>query len=146
MNKRRNRGRTHSKNKKETYIYLISIALIILFLFLLTFLSLLNIGNSKILHNIYINGISVSSLSPNDAKEKLSSELNEELSKTIKLSFEDYSVDFLPAEIDFFYDTSSALEKSYSIGRTGNIFTNNLKILASLFKKTNLSVEYSYNE
>ena len=146
MNKRRNRGRTHSKNKKETYIYLISIALIILFLFLLTFLSLLNIGNSKILHNIYINGISVSSLSPNDAKEKLSSELNEELSKTIKLSFEDYSVDFLPAEIDFFYDTSSALEKSQSIGRTGNIFTNNLKILASLFKKTNLSVEYSYNE
>ena len=53
MNKRRTRGRKHPP--KEKYIYIIPIALIILFLFLLTFLSLLNIGNSKILHNIYIN-------------------------------------------------------------------------------------------
>lgn len=144
MNKRRNRGRKHPP--KEKYIYIISIALIILFLFLLTFLSLLNIGNSKILHNIYINNISVSSLSQTDAKEKLNSELNTKLSKTIKLTFEDYSIDFLPAEIDFSYDTSSTIEKAYSIGRTGNIFTNNLKILISLFKKTNLDVIYSYNE
>ena len=144
MNKRRTRGRKHPP--KEKYIYIIPIALIILFLFLLTFLSLLNIGNSKILHNIYINNISVSSLSQTDAKEKLNSELNTKLSKTIKLTFEDYSIDFLPAEIDFSYDTSSTIEKAYSIGRTGNIFTNNLKILISLFKKTNLDVIYSYNE
>ena len=144
MNKRRTRGRKHPP--KEKYIYIIPIALIILFLFLLTFLSLLNIGNSKILHNIYINNISVSSLSQTDAKEKLNSELNTKLSKTIKLTFEDYSIDFLPAEIDFSYDTSSTIEKAYSIVRTGNIFTNNLKILISLFKKTNLDVIYSYNE
>ena len=87
MNNRRNRGRTHPKTKKETYIYIIPIALIILFLFLLTFFSLLNIGNTKILHNIYINGISVSSLSQNDAKEKLNSELDTILSQPITLSF-----------------------------------------------------------
>ena len=142
MNKRRNRGRNH---KKINYNYLKFVLILFALLFLLTFLSLLNIGNSKILHNIYINDISVSGLSPNDAKEKLNSELNAKLSKIIQLTFEDYSVDFLPAEIDFSYDTSSALEKAYSIGRTGNIFTNNLKILASLFKKTNLNAEYSYN-
>ena len=146
MNNRRNRGRTHPKTKKETYIYIIPIALIILFLFLLTFFSLLNIGNTKILHNIYINGISVSSLSQNDAKEKLNSELDTILSQPITLSFEDFSVDFLPAEIDFSYDTSSALEQAYSIGRTGNIFSNNLNILSSLFKRTNLTSKYSYNE
>ena len=85
MNKRRNRGRIHIKAKKENYIYIISIAIIVLFLFLLTFLSLLNMGNSKILHNIYINNISISSLSPNDAKEKLNSELNKKLTKPIKI-------------------------------------------------------------
>ena len=143
MNKRRNRGRNH---KKINYNYLKFVLILFALLFLLTFLSLLNIGNSKILHNIYINDISVSGLSPNDAKEKLNSELNAKLSKIIQLTFEDYSVDFLPAEIDFSYDTSSALEKAYSIGRTGNIFTNNSKILTSLFKKTNLNAEYSYNE
>lgn len=146
MNKRRNRGRNHEKIKKINFIYIIPILILLLFLFLLTFLSLLNMGNSKILHNIYINGISVSSLSQNDAKEKLNSKLDDELTKTIKLTFEDYSVDFLPAEIDFSYDTSSALEEAYSIGRTGNIFTNNFRILVSLFKKTNLEAKYSYNE
>ena len=146
MSKRRSRGRNHEKIKKVNFIYVISILIVLLILFFLTFLSLLNMGNSKILHNIYINNISVSSLSTNEAKEKLNSELNKELTKTIKLTFEDYSIDFLPAEIDFSYDTSSALEKAYSIGRIGNIFTNNLKILTSLFKKTNLSSEYSYNE
>ena len=54
------------------------------------------------------------------------------LSQPITLSFEDFSVDFLPAEIDFSYDTSSALEQAYSIGRTGNIFSNNLNILGGL--------------
>ena len=144
MNKRRNRGRSHSKIRKKVNIYLIPLTLLILFL--LTFLSLLNMGNSKILRNIYINNIPVSYLSQIDAKEKLNSELNTELSKPIKLIFKDYSVEFLPAEIDFSYDTSSVLEKAYGIGRTGNIFTNNLKILVSLFKKTNLKSEYSYDE
>lgn len=144
MNKRRNRSRNHPKTHKKSDIYIIPVILIILFL--LTFLSLLNIGNSKILHNIYINNISVSSLSTNDAKEKLNSELDTKLSTPIKLIFEDYSVEFLPAEIDFSYDTSTALEKAYSIGRAGNIFTNNLKILTSLFQKTNLNADFSYNE
>lgn len=146
MNKRRNRGRSHSKIRKKTNIYLIPLTLLILFLFLLTFLSLLNMGNSKILRNIYINNIPVSYLSQIDAKEKLNSEFDAELSKPIKLIFKDYSVEFLPAEIDFSYDTSSVIEKAYGIGRTGNIFTNNLKILVSLFKKTNLKSEYSYDE
>ena len=144
MNKRRNRGRSHSKIRKKVNIYLIPLTLLILFL--LTFLSLLNMGNSKILRNIYINNIPVSYLSQIDAKEKLNSELNTELSKPIKLIFKDYSVEFLPAEIDFSYDTSSVLEKAYGIVRTVNIFTNNLKILVSLFKKTNLKSEYSYDE
>ncbi len=146
MNKRRIRGRNHKKTEKINPKYYLLLLILLILFFLLIFLSLLNIGNSKILHNIYINNILVSSLSTNDANEKLNSELNTNLNTTIKLSFEDYSIDFLPAEIDFSYDISSALEKAYSIGRTGNIFSNNLQILISFFKKTNISSEYSYNE
>ena len=91
MSKRRSRGRNHEKIKKVNFIYIISILIVLLILFFLTFLSLLNMGNSKILHNIYINGISVSSLSQNDAKEKLNSELDTILSQPITLSFEDFS-------------------------------------------------------
>lgn len=145
MNKRRSRIRNHKKTEKINFIYLIPLIVIIILLFLLTFLSLLNIGNTRILHNVFINGISVSSLSSIEAKEKLNNSLNDTLTKPIKLTFEDYSINFLPAEIDFCYDTSNALEVAYGIGRTGNIFTNNIKILTSLFMETNLQLDYSYN-
>ena len=107
MSKRRSRGRNHEKIKKVNFIYIISILIVLLILFFLTFLSLLNMGNSKILHNIYINGISVSSLSQNDAKEKLNSELDTILSQPITLSFEDFSV------VDF--SLSSSLFEFFSL-------------------------------
>ena len=68
MSKRRNRLR----NRKKTIISFVPVfiaTLIIGFLFLLTFLSLINMGNNKIIHNVYINGISVSSLSTSEAKK-----------------------------------------------------------------------------
>ena len=69
MSKRRSRGRNHEKIKKVNFIYIISILIVLLILFFLTFLSLLNMGNSKILHNIYINGISVPPVITNVSSE-----------------------------------------------------------------------------
>ena len=122
MSKRRSRGRNHEKIKKVNFIYIISILIVLLILFFLTFLSLLNMGNSKILHNIYINGISVSSLSQNDAKEKLNSELDTILSQPITLSFEDFSVDIEPNHI------------TGIIGRNGQGKTTLMNLIAGKFE------------
>ena len=116
------RKRNNKRNKVISFVPVIIAAIIIAFLFLLTFLSLMNIGNRKIINNVYINGISVSSLSTNEAKEKLEKEFENNLSQEISINFENYTTTFLPAEINFSYDIPSSLEKAYSIGRTGNIF------------------------
>ena len=42
-------------------------------------------------------------------------------------------------------DAQPFLEEAYSLGRTGNILTNNFRILLSLFKKTNIEAPITYN-
>ena len=146
MDKRRSRSRNNrKKEKKINWILVSKIAVLFGIIFLATFFSILNIGSTNIINNIYINNISVSSLSTEEAKNKLTSTFKEQLNNEIKIKFEDYETSILPAEIDFSYDLSSALEKAYSLGRTGNIFTNNLRILISLFKKTNIEAPILYN-
>ena len=96
--------------------------------------------------NVFINGISVSGLSTSEAKEKLNQEFEKTLSQEISITFGDYSTSFLPAEINFSYDIPKSLENAYSLGRTGNIITNNFKILISSFKKNVITAEINYDE
>ena len=146
MDKRRSRSRKNrKKEKKFNWTLVAQISAIFCIIFLATFFSILNMGNSRIINNIYINGISVSSLSTEEARNKLEPLLEEQLSKEISIKFGDYETSLLPAEIDFNYDLAPALEEAYGIGRTGNILTNNFRILISLFKKTNIEAPITYN-
>lgn len=146
MDKRRSRGRNNrKKEKKFNWTIVIKITLLLCIIFIATFFSLLNIGSSNIINNVYINGISVSSLSTEEARNKLEPILKEKLEKEISIKFEDYETSILPAEINFSYDLAPALEKAYGLGRTGNILTNNFRILISLFKKTNIEAPINYN-
>ncbi|MCI8273062.1 MAG: hypothetical protein HFJ55_03140 [Clostridia bacterium] len=146
MDKRRTRSRSNRRREKRfNWTILAKITLIIGFVFLATFFSLLNMGNSNIINNVYINGIPVSTLSTEDAKNKLEKVTKEKLEKEISIKFDGYEASILPAEIDFSYDLSSAIEEAYGLGRTGNIVTNNLKILSSFFKKTDIKAPIIYN-
>lgn len=145
MDKRRSRSRNRKKEKKFNWVIVSEIAILLCVIFLATFFSILNMGSTNIINNIYINGVSVSALSTEEARAKLEPILEERLSKEISIKFEDYETSILPAEINFSYDLSSALEEAYALGRTGNIITNNLRILSSLFKKTNIEAPINYN-
>ena len=147
MDKRRSRSRNkRKKEKKFNWTIVVKISLVFGLLFLATFFSILNMGSTNIINNVYINGISVSSLSTEEARNKLEPLLKEKLDKEISIKFEDYETTILPAEIDYSYNISSALEKAYGLGRTGNIITNNIKILMSLFKKTDIQAPINYSE
>ena len=147
MDKRRfrNRNNKRKKEKKFNWSLVVKISILLCIIFLATFFSILNMGNSNIINNVYINGISVASLSTEEARNKLEPIFAEQLEKEIPIKFEDYESSILPAEIDFSYDLSTALEEAYSIGRTGNILTNNFRILISLFKKTEIKAPITYN-
>ena len=146
MDKRRSRSRSNRKKEKRfNWTLVVKITILICIAFLATFFSLLNIGSTNIINNVYINSISVSSLSNEEARNKISPLLKEKLEKEILIKFEDYETSILPAEINFSYDISSALEEAYSLGRTGNIITNNFRILISLFKRTNINAPIKYD-
>lgn len=146
MDKRRSRIRNNRKRiKKFNWSTIIKLTLLMCLIFIATFFSILNMGSSSIINNVYINGISVSALSTEDARNKIEPILNEKLTKEISIKYKDYETSILPAEINFSYDLSSALEEAYSLGRTGNIITNNFRILVSLFKKTNIDAKINYN-
>lgn len=146
MDKRHSRSRKNRKREKRfNWSIVIKAALVICIVALATFFSLLNMGSSNIINNVYINGVPVSALSTEEARNKLEPILQEKLEKEISVKFEDYETTILPAEINYSYDLSSALEKAYGLGRTGNILTNNFRILMSLFKKTDIKAQIVYD-
>lgn len=146
MDKRRSRIRNNRKREKRfNWSIIFKVSILLCIVFLATFFSILNIGSTNIINNVYINGVSVSSLSTEEARNKLEPVLQENLEKEISIKFEDYETSILPAEINFSYDIASALDEAYGLGRTGNILTNNFRILISLFKKTNIDAPISYN-
>ena len=103
MNKRRSRSRNVKKQYKLNFVPIIIFSIFLLLIFSAIMFSLLNIGSSNIVNNTYINGISVSSLTTQEAKDKLQVVFEEQLSKEIIVKFEDYKTTILPAEIDFSY-------------------------------------------
>lgn len=123
MDKRRSRSRKNRvKEKKFNWTIVIEITVILCIIFLATFFSILNIGSKDIINNVYINGISVSSLSTDEARSKMEPILNEKLKQEFSIKFEDYETSILPNEINFSYNLSSALEEAYGIGRTRKYF------------------------
>lgn len=148
MDKRRLRSRNNRKKikiKKFNWNIILKFAIILCVIFISTFFSILNMGSSKIINNVYINGISVSSLSTEEARTKLEKAFNEKLEKEIEIKNDGYETSIQPAEIDFSYDIATALENAYGVGRTGNILTNNFRILCSLFTKNNIEAPIQYN-
>ena len=146
MDKRRSRTRNNRKKEKQfDWNILLTGSILICIVLLSTFFAILNIGSSSIINNVYINDISVSALSTEDAKQKLNSVIEEDLKHELSISFEDYETTLLPAEINFSYNTSIALEQAYAIGRTGNILTNNFKLFIALFRRTNIEAPISYD-
>lgn len=130
-------------SKKAIIIPIITIILILTICSIM--FVIINMGNNKILNNVYIKGIDVSKLTKEEAKEKIEKELVSKLENTVLAEYGEYSIEILPEEIGFEYDVKTVVEEAYLYGRTGNIFSNNITILKSNFNDANLDIEYSYN-
>lgn len=141
------------KNSKKIHILLI---LFFIFIFLFVFsviFSILNMYNNNILYGVSINGIDMSDLSKEEAKELLTQITEKKTSSSISVncvSEESTNIEYtsiinlLPLNIE--YDISEAIERAYNIGRDGNIFQNNYNILKTLITKQNIDINFSLNE
>lgn len=129
--------------KRKAIIISVSIvSLLIIVLFSIVFI---NLQSNKIFGNVYIDGIKVGNLSKEDAIEKINKEKELISSYKINITCENISIQISGSEIDGTSKVEDAVEKAYSIGRYGNIITNNTNMIKSIFSQTDISSEYVYN-
>ena len=103
--------------------------ILLLIVFFSTIFALVNVNNEKILNNICIMSIDVGNLTQEEAKNKLEKLLNEKINKKIILKKDNFETFIYGNQFELEFDINSAIKKAFSIGRSGNIITNNYTIL-----------------
>ena len=135
--------------KRKKIIVRVGIAVAV-FLVLLTAFSivfaLMNINNSNVMQGVFINNIDMSGMSQDEVKTKLETLANEKLSKEMNVTYKDYNSTINASIIELNYDINSAVEEACSIGRSGNLITNNYAILKAMLFKDNIDINISLNE
>ena len=126
------------------------ILIIVVILFIVAFFSvifsLINMGNDKIYSNIKIEGISVSGKEQEELNTELNKIYNEKKINGIKLKHGDYETTISYDQLGISAKIGDAVTKAYSIGRDGNIISNNYNILLSFFIPRNIDIEMTIDE
>lgn len=136
------------KSRKKLLVkvgIVVAILLVLLIIFSIVF-ALMNINNSSIMKGVFINDIDMSGMSQEDAKSKIEALANEKLAKEMTVTYKDYSSTINATILELNYDINSAVEEAYSIGRSGNLITNNYAILKTMLFKDNVNINISLNE
>lgn len=135
----------HSHKKLVVFIVIFAILALFILAFSTVF-ALININNDKIINGIQIQGIDVSNLTSNEAKEKVSTIMNNFLDHEITIKHDDFTAVLIPKQFGVSFDVDKAITDAYSIGRSGNIFENNFEILNSLLKNNSILIDVNYDE
>lgn len=135
------------KNKKRNILLIIIISAIIFIgiIFSIIF-ALININNNNIISGVRIQGIDVSGLSKEDAKAKIDLICEEKKQNDILLQYKDYDATITPELLEVNYNVEKAIDEAISIGKNGNIITNNYNILFALIGKKDIDLNMTINE
>ena len=105
-----------------------------------------NIYNEKIIKGVYIQGMDVSNLTEEEAKNKLQQKAEEIYKKDITLEYKEYNETITPEQIEAEFNFDEAVKEAYSIGKTNNIIIDNFTILKANILKTNIDIQIKYNK
>jgi len=105
-----------------------------------------NSQKDTITEGIYISGIDVSGLTLKQAKEKVENYYKDILLTDIILVYKDYETYIKPEEIELNYDIESSINYAYSIGKSGNIFTDNYHVFDALINGIEIMPVYTLNK
>ena len=124
------------------------LTLIFAILLLITFLTftLVNTQSEKIIKGVYIIDVDVSNLTKEEAKQKVINHINSSILDEINLKHNDFEASISTTELSLYFNIDEAIELAYQIGKSGNIFENNLIILKNLLSKTIITPGLSTDE
>ena len=134
------------RNKNKKIIKLIIIVFAIIIAIFSVIFAITNINNANITKGVKIEGIDVSGLTREQAKEKLESIYSEKKEKDITLKYEDFETTIAPETLETNYNIEKATNEAILVGKSGNIITNNYGIFFALIGKKNIKVETTINE
>ena len=138
---KKNKEKIKKESNKKIIIPIISIGIIILLIIIVsTIFAFININNTNIVNGVKIEGIDVSGLTKESAKEKIDSIYNKKKQKDIILKYQDYDTTINPELLEVSYDTEKAVEEAINVGKNSNIIINNYNILFALIGKKNINV------
>ena len=135
------------RNKKKLKTIIITLVITFLLLVIIsTSFAIFNMNNSNIINGIYTKNLNISSLSKEDAKKQMAEVMQKELMPEINLRYnEEYNVTLKPEQIEFQYQIDDAVEKAFSIGRSGNILIDNYIIIYTTLFGKEIKLNYTYN-
>ena len=134
------------KSSKKSILPIIIAVIFLSFAVFSIIFALMNIDNNNIISGVKIEGIDISGLSREEAKEKINSIYEEKKQKDIILKYGEYETTITPQLIDTNYDVDKAIEKAISLGRESNIVINNYNILFAKIGRKNIKVDMTINE
>lgn len=146
--KRRKRKKINIKKIGENKTLLATIIFIIILVIMIfsVIFAILNINNNNILNGVKIEGIDVSGLSREEAKAKIETVYNAKKEEDVILKYNDFETTISQDILETNYDLDKAVNEAISLGKDGNIITNNYNILFALLGKKNIKVDMSINE
>ena len=135
------------KVRKEKIVKVIVVICIVVAIFVFSIIfSLFNGGYDKIHKNVYIQNVSVSGMSQEGAKEKLSKIYETKKLNKIILKHNDFEMPISYDQLGVTRNFNDAVDMAYGIGRKGNIFTNNYRLLFSGFLRKNINLDINVDD
>ena len=134
---KKNNNNTYLPRKSSALEIFLIFASINLAIFLICFLTFtfLNIKNTKIISNIFIQTYDVSNLTQEEAIKKINNIITSQIPEELTLKHNDYETSISTKELNIQFDTTNAVNNAYKVGRTGNLLQNDLTILQTKFQK-----------
>ena len=135
------------KVRKEKIVKVIVVICIVVAIFVFSIIfSLFNGGYDKIHKNVYIQNVSVSGMSQEEAKEKLGKIYETKKLNKIILKHNDFEMPISYDQLGVTRNFNDAVDMAYGIGRKGNIFTNNYRLLFSGFLRKNINLDINIDD
>ena len=126
----------------QVILIIASIILAIFLVFFLTF-TIVNTKSNKIISNIFIQNYDISNLTQEDAVKKMNNIITSQIPEEITLKHNDYETSISTKELNIQFDTTTAVNDAYKIGRTGNLLQNDLTILETKLQRKQFSLKLS---
>ena len=127
-------------------IGIIFLIVIVLCIASVTTFSVINNKDDKIKKGVTIEGVDVSELSKEEAKQKVQEQFLNTLDDTIYFQYGESQYSLALEQISAKFKLDEAVDKAYNLGREGSIIQRDLEIIKLTKNTQNITIDISYDE